>query len=500
MRIVAVSLSAKKGEKKVNQPFVRLEAGHGVAGDAHADGTHRQLSLLGVESIRKMQAIGADVHPGDFAENVTTEGVCLYELPIGTRFLAGDGIELELTQIGKQCHSGCAIAKQVGSCVMPHEGVFCRILKGGILRPGDSFSVVSNPPENATFSHIAEDGSARMVNVGQKKETARTAIARAIVLMSGSTLALLQKQALPKGDALGVARIAGIMAAKRTPELIPLCHPLAITHADVRFKVINQPPSIEIESEVSTLGRTGVEMEAIIAAQIAASTIYDMCKAVQKDIVISEVRLLRKSGGKSGLFVADLPDLRLAGSTCTNDKTEQQKLICQTPAEDLASGLKIACITLSDKGARGEREDTSGPALLEALCDKLPVAGQDQLILPDEPEELAEKLQNLVSENYDLVVTTGGTGLGPRDSTPEAILPLLTRRLHGLEQAMLAAGLAATPRAALSRSLAGTIGKCLVLALPGSKKAALENLEAILPVLGHALEKLGGDTSDCGRQ
>ncbi|MCR5563834.1 MAG: MOSC domain-containing protein [Desulfovibrio sp.] len=141
MRVVAVSLSRKKGEKKENRPSAVLKENFGMEGDVHADGTHRQLSLLAVESIEAMRRLGAEVHPGDFAENITTEGVCLHTLPLGTRFLIGDGIELELTQIGKECHSGCAIAKQVGTCVMPREGVFCRILKGGVVRPGDSFRV-----------------------------------------------------------------------------------------------------------------------------------------------------------------------------------------------------------------------------------------------------------------------------------------------------------------------------------------------------------------------
>ena len=145
MRIVAVSLSEKKGEKKVNQRSAVLQAGHGMVGDAHADGTHRQLSLLALESIQAMRKLGVDVHPGDFAENLTTEGVCLHTLPLGTRFRIGDSIELELTQIGKECHSGCAIAKQVGKCVMPKEGIFCRILRGGEVKPGDSFTVLSSP-------------------------------------------------------------------------------------------------------------------------------------------------------------------------------------------------------------------------------------------------------------------------------------------------------------------------------------------------------------------
>lgn len=152
------------------------------------------------------------------------------------------------------------------------------------------------------FSHLDADGALRMVNVGGKQETERVARVRAVVEMNEHTLALLRQNALPKGDVLTAAKIAGILAAKRTGELIPLCHPLAITCADVRFEVKDAPPRVELVAEVSTTGRTGVEMEALVAAQIAAATIYDMCKAVQKDIVIRDVRLIYKSGGKSGVF------------------------------------------------------------------------------------------------------------------------------------------------------------------------------------------------------
>jgi len=145
MRIVAVSTSSRKGEKKVNRPQANLMENWGIEGDVHADGTHRQLSLLAVEAIGHMRALGADVHPGDFAENLTTEGVELHTCPIGTRFAVGSDIELELTQIGKECHQGCAIRQQVGDCIMPRRGIFCRILKGGVVRPGDSFRVLSRP-------------------------------------------------------------------------------------------------------------------------------------------------------------------------------------------------------------------------------------------------------------------------------------------------------------------------------------------------------------------
>lgn len=143
MRVVAVSASARKGEKKQNLPEAELKTGLGIAGDAHADGSHRQLSLLALESINAMRDMGADVQPGDFAENITTEGLALHTLPIGTHILIGDDVLLELTQIGKECHSGCSIQKQVGKCIMPRQGIFCRILKGGIVRPGDPIRLLA---------------------------------------------------------------------------------------------------------------------------------------------------------------------------------------------------------------------------------------------------------------------------------------------------------------------------------------------------------------------
>lgn len=154
------------------------------------------------------------------------------------------------------------------------------------------------------LTHIDEDGQTRMVDVGDKRKTKRLAIAGATVQLSQKTMQMLATAALPKGDALTTAKIAGILAAKRTAELIPLCHPLPLTFADVRFTVDEAAARVHIEAEASTTFETGVEMEALTAASVAALTIYDMCKAVQKDIVLGEVRLLFKSGGKSGTYVA----------------------------------------------------------------------------------------------------------------------------------------------------------------------------------------------------
>ncbi|MFO7594921.1 MAG: cyclic pyranopterin monophosphate synthase MoaC [Desulfocurvibacter africanus] len=155
-----------------------------------------------------------------------------------------------------------------------------------------------------TFSHIDEHGNSRMVDVGHKDATRRVAVAQAVVRMAPETLALLRDKALPKGDAMSTAKIAGILAAKSTHQLIPLCHPLPLSYVDVDFEVDEPGSRIVIRAEARTTSQTGVEMEALTAANIAALTIYDMCKAVQKDMIIEGVKLLYKSGGKSGIYEA----------------------------------------------------------------------------------------------------------------------------------------------------------------------------------------------------
>jgi MOSC domain-containing protein YiiM len=144
-RIAAVSVSERKGELKHNVPRARLVVEHGLEGDAHAEGGHRQVSLLSLASIDKMVALGAAVKPGDFAENLTVEGLEVMTLPVGTVLKVGADIELVITQIGKTCHKGCAIREQVGDCVMPREGVFARVTRGGEVKPGDAIEVLDVP-------------------------------------------------------------------------------------------------------------------------------------------------------------------------------------------------------------------------------------------------------------------------------------------------------------------------------------------------------------------
>ncbi len=184
-----------------------------------------------------------------------------------------------------------------------------RIVREVRCCPKDAVEGAASGVRDAAFSHMAGDGSISMVDVGGKDVTKRIAIVRGAVEMNAHTLGLLKEHALPKGDVLVTAQVAGIMAAKRTSELIPLCHPVPLSFVDVRFEIQDEPPAVLIESEARTSDRTGVEMEAIIAAQVAAATIYDMCKAVQKDMVIRDVRLVHKSGGRTGTFERRKPSV-----------------------------------------------------------------------------------------------------------------------------------------------------------------------------------------------
>jgi molybdopterin adenylyltransferase len=305
-KVVSVNISDRKGVRKRPVREAVLRTAYGIEGDAHASSDwHRQVSLLAIESIRKMQALGLDVKPGDFAENITTEGLDLVSLPVGARMEIGSGVVAEVSQIGKECRARCAIYDQAGDCVMPKEGIFVKVLKGGKVLDGDIIRVGSTP------------------------------------------------------------------------------------------------------------------------------------------------------------------------------------------------WITVAILTLSDKGARGERKDLSGPAIGEML-KAIGAEVRHYVILPDDKDSIKEKLVEY-SEMVDLVLTTGGTGLSPRDVTPEATREVIDREIPGIAEAMRLEGLKKTPRSMLSRAIAGVRGKTLIINLPGSPKAVQENLDVILEVIPHALEKIRGSQEDCAR-
>ncbi len=299
--IIAVSTSLNKGERKKNMVEGLLLKGLGLEGDAHAGFDHRQVSLLAVESIKKMQDQGLAVRPGDFAENLTTSGIDLVKIPVGARLQAGREAILRVTQIGKECHDRCAIYYQAGDCVMPREGIFAEVLLGGPVRVND--------------------------------------------------------------------------------------------------------------------------------------------------------------------FIKIRPSYR------------------------------FGVITASDKGSCGEREDLSGPVIAEVLLPFGDVA--ETVIVPDEKDQLIPAMQAMVGRGFDAVFTTGGTGLGPRDVTPEATLEVVDRLVPGVAEAIRWKTAAATPKAMLSRAVAGISAATLIVNLPGSPKAVTECLAVLTPVLDHALETVSGRGGEC---
>jgi cyclic pyranopterin phosphate synthase len=284
--------------------------------------------------------------------------------------------------------------------------------------------------------------------------------------MQPETLTTLLDAGGPKGDAFVTARLAGIGGAKRTSELIPLCHPLPLDRVDVELTPDREAGTVTIRAEASATARTGVEMEALTAASVAALTLYDMAKALQRDIVIERIELLEKSGGRSG----DYP------------RTE----VPTTAAHE------AVVVTCSNRSAAGEREDASGPALVEALRGAGVDVAPDATVVADDEDEIASLLSRLADAGHRLILTTGGTGLSPTDVTPAATRRVIEREAPGMAELMRAAGMASTPMAALSRGVVGVRGQTLIANLPGSPRGASESLAALLPVLRHALDQLAG--------
>jgi cyclic pyranopterin phosphate synthase len=315
-------------------------------------------------------------------------------------------------------------------------------------------------------THLSDDGAPRMVDVGSKPVTARRAAAEAIVRLRPEVLATLVDGGGPKGDAFVTARLAGIGAAKRTADLIPLCHPLPLDRVDVDLTPDAAAGTVAIRAEVAATARTGVEMEALTAASVAALTLYDMAKALQRDIVIESVRLLEKSGGRSGDFVAG--------------------------AAVEAATHEAVVVTCSNRSAAGERDDASGPALVAALGAAGFDVDPEAVVVRDDETEIAAQLARLADAGHRLILTTGGTGLTPTDVTPAATRRVIDREAPGLAELMRAAGMESTPMAALSRGVVGTRGRTLIANLPGSPKGASESLKALLPILRHALDQLAG--------
>ncbi|HMQ76195.1 MAG TPA: bifunctional molybdenum cofactor biosynthesis protein MoaC/MoaB [Flavobacteriales bacterium] len=295
-----------------------------------------------------------------------------------------------------------------------------------------------------------------MIDITHKPTTLREATATALVTVSDpATITALKEKQVPKGDVLESARVAALFGVKKTHELIPDCHPLPIEHAACTFEV--GAMEIVVTMRVRTIYRTGVEVEAMHGASVAALTIYDMLKPIDKGVVISGIRLLEKKGGKSDW----------------KDRFDMP--------------VKAAVLVISDSVSSGKKEDKAGEAIAERLR-KLDVQVAGQVVVPDEPDQVAAKVKAWADEGLDLVLTTGGTGLSPRDRTPDAIAPLLDREVPGIMEAARSYGQERMPWAMMSRGIAGMIGRTLVITLPGSTRGAQETMDALFPFVLHVVK------------
>ena len=303
-----------------------------------------------------------------------------------------------------------------------------------------------------------------MVNITHKSNTLRKAIVQAIVRVSlPETIQAIQNRTVPKGDVLECARVAGLFAAKRTADMIPDCHPLPVEFTAISYEVGEMEVTVFVE--IHTIYKTGVEVEAMHAASVVALTMYDMLKPIHKGVTIEQIKLVEKRGGKSD----------------------------RSPAVNRM--LNAAIIVCSDSISAGKGEDRAGEIIREKL-EKHGVQVLEKRVISDDKLVIQQSAKQYAEAEVDLIIFTGGTGLSPRDVTPEALEEILDRRIPGIEETIRSYGQQRTPFAMLSRSLAGQIGNSIVLALPGSSNGAGESIDAIFPALLHVFKVMEGARHD----
>ena len=298
-----------------------------------------------------------------------------------------------------------------------------------------------------------------MVNITHKNNTLRKALAEAVLSVSSQeTIDAIVNNTVPKGNVFEMSKTAGLFAAKKTSDMIPDCHPLPIEFASIQFEI--KDLDVHITSEIHTIYKTGVEVEAMHSVSVVALTMYDMLKPIDKNIEIKNIRLIEKKGGKSDI-------------------------------KDSGDGINASVIVCSDSIFAGKKEDKAGKAIISSL-EKNNVTINDYVIIPDEILDIQNKIKSDVENGIGLIMITGGTGLSKRDVTPEAVRPLLDREILGVAEAIRSYGQLRTPYSMLSRSVAGMIGETLVIALPGSTKGAEESMDAVFPGILHIYKILNG--------
>ncbi len=295
-----------------------------------------------------------------------------------------------------------------------------------------------------------------MIDITNKRVTLRRAVAEATVVVGPGIAEAIRSGQVPKGSVVDVTRAAALLGIKRTPDLLPFCHPIPIEHGEVSVEV--DDGLVRVRVEVAAIARTGVEVEAMVGAAVAALNVYDMVKPLDAGASIGEVRLVEKKGGKSD------------------------------HAEHFDRTVTAGVLVVSDSVAAGTKEDRAGVGVRELLASHgIEIAATE--VVPDEPAEIESRLLRWCDEDrLDFVFVVGGTGLGPRDTTPETVRPLLDREIPGLAEAVRSYGRERTPLADLSRTVGGQRGTTVVVAVAGSTRGAREAVQALMPWLRHLLK------------
>ena len=296
-----------------------------------------------------------------------------------------------------------------------------------------------------------------MNDITNKIETLRIAKASAIVKLKALSIKAIKTNNTPKKDVLATARAAGFLAVKNTGNVIPHCHPIPVESVIIDFELLAN--YIRILTEVKSTYKTGCEMEALHGASAAALTIYDMMKPIDKNIIIKEIKLDSKSGGKSD-YINSIP-----------------------------KNLKSAVVVISDSVSKRKKVDKTGVLIKEKL-KTLGIKVQSYEIVPDETIKVRNLIRNLCKKKIDLILTTGGTGVSHRDNTPEAVRLIIDKEIPGIMETARNYGQLKTPYAMLSRGIAGLAGKTLIITLPGSSKGAEETIDAVFPHVLHVFNVL----------
>lgn len=323
---------------------------------------------------------------------------------------------------------------------------------------------------------VSNEPHFKMIDVGRKRPTRRRAVACGTIRMNGEAFCAVRDGTLPKGNVLALAEAAGIMGAKNTPSMIPMCHTLPLDQVTIHCDLDEKDSSVTVYAQAAAFAKTGVEMEALAGVNAALLTIWDLTKGTDPNLSIDGIRLLVKTGGKSGVWVSadGIP----------------QWLAEQIPDEQILKGKKSAILVMSDRASSGTYEDQSG-ALLK---DILTAAGSDIAayeIIPDQEEKIASAITTICRTHQpDLLIASGGTGPGPRDVTPDVLVKISDRMLEGLGDVLRTESLHYTDTAWLSRMTAGMVGSTLVIAFPGSPKAVSECWDILSPFLGIALDRI----------